>query len=150
MSHSCIAQKQKPRGNILSQSRQTALPAKSHFYLLSFFYSNQLYLFGRSAWSKSSLSRFTTSKPICPSLSISPPTQTSSFCFVYFRCIFSNSLTCFHYELINFIFLLVCFLIPGFLSIYLLFPLHNRKNIPEISQKDAFLENRCFHREYQL
>lgn len=67
---------------------QSAPPAKSHFYLLYCFHYNHLYLFFfcRSGWSNSSLSRFKTSKPICPSSSISPPTQTS-FCFVYFKCI---------------------------------------------------------------
>lgn len=148
MSHSCIAQK--PRVNILSQCKQSALPAKSHFYLLHFFYSNHSYLF-------SDLDEITPPsqglQPQNPSILLQAsllPLKYHLFALFTLDAFLSNSLTCFHVELINFIFLLVCFLLPGLLTIYLPFSIDNRKNIPEISQKAALLENKYFHWEYQL
>lgn len=66
---------------------QHYLPKAISIFFISFIPTTHTF-FCRSGWNNSSLSRFTTSKPIHPTSSIfSPPTQTSSFCFVYFKCI---------------------------------------------------------------
>lgn len=54
------------------------------------------------------------------------PLKHNFFALFTLDAFLSNSLTCFHYELINLLFLLVCFLLPGFLCTYLPFSLGNR------------------------
>lgn len=149
LSHSCIAQK--PRSNILSQCRQSALPAKSHFYLFLFLLFQPLTPFFADLDEITPPSQ--DLQPQNPSTLLQTshlPLKHHLFALFTLNAFLSNSLTCFHYELTSFMLLLVCFLLPGFLSIYLPFSLDNRKNIPEISQKAALLENKYFHTEYQL